>query len=126
MISAAEIASLRAAATAALSGVCNVRRLVRTRQPNGSWKDVPTDVYTAVPCMMVPTGQTPQEQAIMQREATRGFSTFKLEGIRNVFSNDTIVYEGKEYPVAGVHNRTDNLYERVIVYDDSKAPAAAP
>lgn len=127
MLAPEELASLRGAGEASLSGLCDIVRKVRTRQPNGSWRDTPEVVASGVRCRKVPTGQTPQEQAIMQTTlGARGVSTFILDGAIAVYADDTLRYGGKDYGVAGVHSRTDGIYVRVIVYDDSMAIPATP
>lgn len=124
MLAPEEIASLRGAARASLGGVCDVTRKQRVRQPNGAWKIAPQTVASDVPCRKVPTGQTPEERAILEGTtlAERGVSTFLLTGDYTVYKDDVLVYGGKQYGVIGVYWRTDGEYTRALVYDDSAAP----
>lgn len=129
MLAPEEISSLRAVALASLGGVCDITRKIRVRQPNGSWKDVPSVVASGVPCRKVPTGQTPAEVALLQGTtlAERGVSTFILGGGQSIFKDDVLVYPagagGKTYGVIGVYSRTAGEYLRAMVYDDSASPS---
>ncbi len=127
MMAPEEIADLRDTGGAALSGVCDITRKQRVRQPNGAWKDTQVPVSTGVPCRKIPTGQTPEERVLLDNTtlANRGVSTFLLTGDYDVYKDDVIIYpqiEGKQYGVIGVYWRTDGEYIRVLVYDDSAAP----
>lgn len=124
MLAPEELASLRAVAQRSLSGKCTVLRIERQQQPNNTWKDVQVPVYTNIKCRKVPSGQTPVELAIMDTtEGQKGISTFLLEGSLVFYSNDVVQYPvgGKKYNVAGIADRTDEIYSRVIVYDDGRS-----
>lgn len=128
MLAPEELLSLRAIGEASLSGRCDILRKTRVRQPNASWKDVNAPVATGVPCRKVPTGQTPGEQALLPTTlGARGVSTFVITGDIPVYKDDIIRYPattGIEYGVIGIYERTDGIYTRVIVYDNSSAPVA--
>lgn len=128
MLAPEELLDLRGVAEVSLEGVCDIMRKTRVRQPGGSWRDELVLVVGGVPCRKVPTGQTPQELAVMQTTlSTRAVATFILSGDYPVFATDVIRYPavgGVDYGVAGVQGRTEGIYTRVIVYDESKAPTA--
>lgn len=127
MFAPEELASLREVAIASLPGTCSLARKQRVRLPNGSWRDDTVTVAIGVPCRKVPSGQTPQEQAVMQGTlGQRGIATFVISGAIEVFVDDVIVFESKSYGVVGSHERTNGEYTRVIVYDDNKAPVPSP
>lgn len=125
MMAPEELLDLRGVAEESLEGFCDILRKGRVRQPNGSWRDESIVVAGNVPCRKVPTGQTPQEVAVMETTlSAHGVSTFIITGDYPVFATDVIRYPsgaGIEYGVAGVHARTAGIYTRVIVYDESKA-----
>lgn len=126
MIAPEELADLRSLSNDALEGLCDVVRLVRTRQPNNSWKDVEQTVYSGVPCRKVPTGQTPLELATLsgQQQTDRTIAVFLMPFGTAIYTDDIVVRlpDGKHYPIAGVADRDGSMYVRVYVYDDSKAP----
>jgi hypothetical protein len=128
MLAPEELVSLRGAARASLSGSCDITRKTRVRQPNGSWKDGTATIASNIPCRKVPTGQTPEERAVMQNTAltSRGVATFILDGGQEVYKDDVITYQGKQYGVIGVYTRTEGEYTRAVVYDDSAAPVVTP
>ena len=84
-------------------------------------------VASSVRCRKVPTGQTPEERAILGGTtlAEQGVSTFILSGEQPIYKDDVIVYPpgGKGYGVIGVYSRTDGEYVRAMVYDDSSSPS---
>ncbi len=128
MLAPEELVSLRGVALASLQGECDITRKTRMRQPNGSWKDVAAVVASSVRCRKVPTGQTPEERAILGGTtlAETGVSTFILSGEQLIYKDDVIVYpagNGKGYGVIGVYSRTDGEYVRAMVYDDSSSPS---
>lgn len=130
MLAPEEMESLRGVARASLQGTCDVVRKVHQKQPNGSWKDVPTTIASAVPCRKVPTGQTPEERILLAdtTASSRGVATFILDGSLSVYKDDILHYPsgvgGKDYGVIGVLVRTGGEYMRAMVYDDSAGPAA--
>lgn len=128
MLAPEELTSLQDVARASLQGVCDITRKQRVRQPNGSWKEVPTTVASNVACRKVPTGQTPEERAILQGTtlAERGVATFIFTSENNVYKDDVIVYRAQNYGVIGVYWRTDGEYTRALVYDSSAAPVVTP
>lgn len=123
MLSPEELGSLRDVARASLQGTCTITHKTRVRQPNGSWKEVDVVVASNVPCRKVPSGQTPFEQVLMQTSlAGRGVTTFIIDGGVPVYRDYVLVYGGRNYGVAGVADRTDGEYTRVVAYDSSVAP----
>lgn len=123
MFAPEELADLRGVATEALSGRCDVLRLVRTRDVlDNSWTEGEQTVLSNIPCRKVPTRQTPDELLVNQSQTTaaRAVTTFHLEATAVVYADDVLLYNGKRYPVAGVLDRTDQMYEHVVVYDNSK------
>jgi hypothetical protein len=124
MMAPEELTSLRGAARASLQGTCTITRKTRVRQPNGSWRDVMAVIAADIPCRKVPSGQTPFEQVLMQTSlAGRGVSTFIIEGGLPIYRDYVITYQGRDYGVAGVAERTSGEYTRIVVYDESVAPA---
>lgn len=124
MLTAEELADLRGVSVGALEGVCSLLRSVKVAQPNHSWRTEEQTIASDVPCRKVPTNQTPQELSALsgQTQNNRVVTTFLLPATQAVYSDDILLYNGKRYPVAGVGDRTDGMYSRVYVYDDSKAP----
>jgi hypothetical protein len=116
-----ELADFRAVADDALQGVCDLLRNVRTRQPNNSWRDVEQTVAAGIKCRKVPTLQTPEELLQFQTQNTRFVVRMLLSATAPpVYADDVLLYNGKRYPVAGVAERTDQIYMHVLVYDNSR------
>jgi hypothetical protein len=127
MLSPEELVSIRSVARASLQGTCTITHKTRVRQPNGSWREVVVVIATNVPCRKVPSGQTPFEQVLMQTSlAGRGVTTFIVDGGVPVYRDYVLTYGGRDYGVAGVADRTDGEYTRVVVYDESVAPTTVP
>lgn len=120
MFAPEELADLRGVATSALPGRCDLLRNVRVVQTDGSWTEEEQVILSNVPCRKVPTNQTPQELLVAQTQTTRFVTTFLLEATAVVYADDVLLYAGKRYPVAGTLDRSDQIYQHVMVYDDSK------
>lgn len=120
MFAPEELSDFRDVANGSLPGMCDVLRDVRVVQPDRSWTEEEQTVLSGVSCRKVPTNQTPQELLAGQTTTTRFVTTFILDATAQIYADDVLLYLGKRYPVAGVLDRTEQIYLHVMVYDDSK------
>jgi len=105
MLTAAELASMRATAAAALPGTCSVQRSTRTPDGMGGYSD-DFDEVASVACRIAPLGSGGQEAIIAQ----------KLEGVSlcrvivpqgtDVQESDRLLADGRLFEVVGTLART--------------------
>lgn len=121
MFAPEELADIRGVADDSLPVTCDLLRMVHVKQPNNSWRDDEQTIATGIKCRKVPTLRTPQELLAIQAQTTHSVTTFLLSATAPpVYADDVLLSGGKRYPVAGVADRSDEIYIRVFVYTDSK------
>lgn len=122
MFAPEELADLRDVSDSSLPDRCDVLRIGKVRQPNGTFTDGETTVASQVRCRKAPLLRTPEELLTDQTQNMRYVTTFHLSATApKVLADDVLLHKSKRYEVAGVADRSDEMLMRVFVYDDGKA-----
>lgn len=113
MLTADELAAMRATAEGVLPDTAQVQR--RTLTPDGagghaeSWNTV-----AIVACRIAPSGQSLQEQVIAERLTATSIWTITLPAETDVQPADRLLVDARTFEVVGVLARSEEIARRVV------------
>jgi head-tail adaptor len=117
MLSAADLAAMRATLTESLPDTAQVQRATRAPDGMGGFTETLTTVAT-VPCRLAPSGNTPVEQVVAERVTDRALWTLTLPAQTDVAATDRVVVGARTFEVVGVLSpRSDELCTRLVAVE---------
>lgn len=117
MLSAADLAGMRAAVTDSLPDTAQVQRATRTPDGMGGFTETWTTVAT-VACRIAPTGNAPAEQVVAERVTDRVLWTLTLPAATDVTAADRITVGSRTFEVVGVLSpRSYELCTRLVAVE---------
>jgi head-tail adaptor len=117
MLSAADLAAMRATLTESLPDTAQVQRATRASDGMGGFTETWTTVAT-VPCRLAPSDITPVEQVVAERVTDRVLWTITLPAQTDVTAADRIVVGARVFEVVGVLSpRSHELCTRLVAVE---------
>lgn len=117
MLSAADLAAMRATLTECLPDIAEVQRLTRVSDGMGGFTETWATVAT-VPCRLAPSGNTPVEQVVAERVTDRVLWTITLPAQTDVTATDRVVVGARTFEVVGVLSpRSNELCTRLVAVE---------